>query len=630
MPPLQNKPFGFVSLPSQFASEIPIWHDGTNDMTLLSGEIRCELTNLTPMLVGWERRTIKEIFDQKQDDATFVDNPQIGEPNSNKSCLCPLRANWGARPVLLQGDSIKGLIRHELGALLGAPMERVAERSYSYRPNSMYPDNRAVLWPRLARVPVDGIDIRPLDTADGTKNVRVPVKLELFQLELTYKGSDPPYYRFDVPSGATYRGGQGAGNFINSAKKLHTSIEASPNTTITVDVSEEVQQGYLNTLSHLTNLAHGHFSDRHPESDIGQTAQRTILDAAQNDVFSPGDMVWVEWDTQNDCIVSLGWHYYYRWAYQDTVRLIDWYEERPGLFPLEDERTNDAEGAPARLSPVRRLFGYTGDNPGSEGIGQQDHEQLMGRIFVNTAIEVVDEAKTNEQRFLPPTFLKELGMPRPSAVEHYIKQPHHPHRRPWDDATLMTYGDATGYDEPGELAGRKFYLDRSDAYTGEPWKDDSEANRQNDRSTLAFEASQPQSKFRFTVRFRDLEAKELAWLIVALCPNQFKSLLGGNHRDGYCSKLGYARPLGWGSVRISVCDLLLLDPSVNGLPALRPNDLLPWMQQNVVRPPQLREWLDIHRCKHPEAGKYPTGKNGLIYTYHTGLRAQHSRDRRNR
>src|SRR5690606_29330302 len=56
---------------------------------------------------------------------------------------------------------LKGLLRHELGALLCAPMERVAERSYSYRPNQKFPydqrDQRyrqgtASLEPRLARV----------------------------------------------------------------------------------------------------------------------------------------------------------------------------------------------------------------------------------------------------------------------------------------------------------------------------------------------------------------------------------------------------------------------------------------------------------------------------------------------
>ncbi|HLH79502.1 MAG TPA: hypothetical protein VKV29_04375 [Chthonomonas sp.] len=255
----------------------------------------------------------------------------------------------------------------------------------------------------------------------------------------------------------------------------------------------------------------------------------------------------------------------------------------------------------------------------------------MGRVSINAALEVVGDGESDEQRFLPPTFLKELGMPRPSAVEFYLKQPYHPDPRPWDQATLVTYGDAEGYDEPGELAGRKFYLDRQDAYTGEPepWKDDSEANRANERSTLALEASRPGRTFRFTLRFRDLDPNELAAILVALCPHQFRDLLDGRRSDSYCSKLGYARPLGWGSVRIKAKQLLLLDEA-SKTPALTPvTDLVAWVSQHYRRTVTQNEWLAIHQHKHPDAADYPR-RNGQIYTFHTHLRAQHSRARRYR
>src|SRR5690606_34728555 len=197
--------------------------------------------------------------------------------------------------------------------------------------------------------------------------------------------------------------------------------------------------------------------------------------------------------------------------------------------------------------------------------------------------EVVEGSETDELRFLKPTFLKELGMPRPSAVEYYLKQPHHPKSRPSDRAKLVTYGDAAGYDEGGDLAGRKFYLDRADANTHEQWEDDSETNRLNDRSTLALEASTPDRRFRFTLRFRDLDPNELAAVLVALCPDQFKDILGGAHADGYCSKLGYARPLGWGSVRIKTKALLWLDAAA-ARPALAPEaDLTRWVRENHVK-----------------------------------------------
>lgn len=633
---LPGKPYGFVALPRNFESAPPVWHDGTCSAGRLSGEIRLELETLTPLLVGWERGLVG---DRESEWPVPRNLNGVGQLADNKSVLCPLRAPWGKRPVIIPGDSIKGLLRHELGALLGAPMERVAERSYSYRPNALYPlrpENR-FLVPRLARVPEDGVETKPLD---GERQVRVPMRLELFPAELEYnKKANKLDYRFDQSGGAPYRGGQGAGQKLNSKSRVHTSLKVLREAqTEVADVPRAAQEGYLATVRHLIDVDHGHFSERHPDIPKvikGQDARDRILKAAKDEVFQPGDLIWVEWDIQKQCIVSLGWHYYYRWAYVDTVRRdVDAANgERRGLFPLADERARDDDGAPKALSAVRRLFGYTGDNDGSRGIGKDDHAQLLGRVSVNAALEVVDDGDTDEKRFLPPTFLKELGMPRPSAVEFYLKQPYHPRSRPSDKATFVTYGDAAGYDTPGELAGRKFYLDRKDASSGEPWKDNSEANRANDRSTLAVEASRAGRRFRCTLRFRDLDAVEVAAILVALCPHQFREVLKGAHLDGYCSKLGYARPLGWGTVRIEAKSLLLLDASDQ--PALRPeSDVLAWVQRNRQATATQAEWLAAHRHKHPDAADYPRARdrdgNENIYTFHTTLRAEHTRARRYR
>ncbi len=647
---LKKKPYGFVSLPAQLTTAAPVWHDGTTSEARLSGEVRFEIEALTPLLVGWERGVVGD--DQHGDWA--VESRTEGQGQSinlagrwsrpvaaTKPVLCPFRAPWGKRPVVIPGDSLKGLLRHELGALLGAPMERVAERSYSYRPNAMYPlrpENR-FLVPRLARVPEGHVEMRALD---GGHQARVPTRLELFPATLEYnKKADKLDYRFDQQGGAPYRGGQGAGQKLNSKRKVHTSLKVLGEAqTESSDVPQAAQDGYLATVRHLVDLDHGHFSERHPDvpnTVKGDGARDRILKAAKDEVFQPGDLIWVEWDTEhrnedgtNGRIVSLGWHYYYRWAYTDSVRKdADAPRlERHGLFPLDEERKKDGD-APEELSAVRRLFGYTGDNEGSAGIGENDHAQLMGRVFINAGLEVVGEDDSDEQRFVPPTFLKELGMPRPSAVEHYLKQPHHPNERPSDRAKLVTYGDATGYDTPGELAGRKFYLDREDAYNGEPWKDDSDTNRLNDRSTLALEASKPGRRFRFTLRFRDLDPAELAATLVALCPDQLKAVLGGAHLDGYCSKLGYARPLGWGSVRIEAKALLWLDATAEEATMTPEADFVGWVRENHVKTASQDEWLAVHRRKHPDAADYPRRK-GEIYTFHTTLRAEHSRARRYR
>jgi CRISPR-associated protein (TIGR03986 family) len=688
--PLPDKPYGFVALPKELTSAAPVWHDGTSSAGRLSGEIRFELETLTPLLVGWERQQINDTeepwrvsasrvsrsecaaflqtaaqsvypdahdneddkrrrkqqkveedrhkyIERVQDHIVEVHVQTSGRSIDSKSVLCPLRAPWGERPVIIPGDSLKGLLRYELGALLGAPMERVAERSYSYRPNAVFPNQpNPTLVPRLARVPVDGVQLVSLDKQH---KVRVPTRLELFPDNLVYnKKANRLDYCFDQQGGAPYRGGQGAGQKLNSKTSVHTSLTVRREVeTETFDVPQAARDGYLATLRHLLDLEHGHFSERHPDVPNtlkGEDARKRILQAAKAEVFQPGDLIWVEWDTEKKCIVSLGWHYYYRWAYVDTVRKRGGKDERYGLFPLPEERELDNDDAPKALSAVRRLFGYTGDNDGSAGIGKGDHAQLIGRISVNSALEVVENGDTDDARFLKPTFLKELGMPRPSAVEFYLKQPYHPKARPSDKATLVTYGDAAGYDSLGELAGRKFYLDRKDAYTGEPWKDDSPANRANERSALALEATKPNRKFRFTVRFRDLDATELAAILVAYCPHQFREVLGGTHADGYCSKLGYARPLGWGTVRIEAKALLLLSIE-NDVPALKPEgDPGAWVKKNHYKSSTQEAWLAVHRHRHPDAVDYPRIKdhdgNERIYTFHTKQRADHSRNRRYR
>lgn len=694
-PDLSKKPYDFVALPKNLTTSLPIWHDGTSSKGRLSGEIRFELETLTPLLVGWERQTPTEseepwtipvrkvnrnecaaavqavardiypdatdsnaqkrvegdrrkYIERVQDHIVDVHFQNAGWSIDSKSVLCPLRVPWGKRPVVIPGDTLKGLLRHELGALLGAPMERVAERSYSYRPNSLFPNQpNPRLIARIARVPNVGVELKALD--DQTQ-VRVPTKLELLPTNLRYdkrREQNANYYRFDDDNGATYRGGQGAGEKLNSKRNLHKKLTVNPSQpTETAMVSQTVQDGYLATVRHLADLDHGHFSERHPDVPnivTGDAARTRILKAAKDEVFQPGDLIWVEWDTEKKCIVSLGWHYYYRWAYTDSVRRTGGRLERHGLFPLPVEKEldgndEDKHRPPKELSAVRRLFGYAldKDNSGVVGIGTGDHSQLMGRVFVNAGLEVVGANDSNDDRFLKPTFLKELGMPRPSAVEHYLKQPYHPQSRPSDKATLVTYGDAAGYDVPGELAGRKFYLDRKDAYGTDgkglvpgPAADDSPANRQNERSTLALEASKPGRKFRFTIRFRDLDTAELAAIVVAFCPDQFKGVLGGTHADGYCSKLGYARPLGWGSVRIEAKSLLLLD-EVSDTPTLKPEaDLNAWVKHNHQKTATQDEWLAIHRRNHPNAADYPR-KDGEIYTFHTNLRAEHSRNRRYR
>lgn len=207
---LRNKPHAFVPLPNDFEALEPVWHDGSSSQGRLSGEVRFEMTTVSPLLVGWERKTLGDLG-----------LPLPGVP-LDKPTLSPLRAPWGERPVLIPGDSLKGLLRHELGALLEAPMERVAERSYSYRPNLQFPDDpnrRAYLEPRLARVKSSK------KTTIENDEYSIPLVVHVLPLlswnkQKYHTRNEPGKYR-PGPLVEPYRGGIGGGQRI---EPLHTRV----------------------------------------------------------------------------------------------------------------------------------------------------------------------------------------------------------------------------------------------------------------------------------------------------------------------------------------------------------------------------------------------------------------------
>ena len=81
-------------------------------------------------------------------------------------------------------------------------------------------------------------------------------------------------------------------------------------------------------------------------------------------------------------------------------------------------------------------------------------------------------------------------------------------------------------------------------------------------------------------------------------------------------------------MRIEAKALLLLHPS-GDKPALNSvADLLDWVRSPPEPTSTLKDWLAIHRHKHPDAADYPREADGQIYSYHTRLRAEHSRTRR--
>ncbi|MBK8579480.1 MAG: cold shock domain-containing protein [Candidatus Accumulibacter sp.] len=127
-------PYRFVPVNVQHAAtDKPVWHDGNGGGDLLSGELLCTLTARTPLLPGNDRYKIKEADRGRLAGWGFPDLPD------DKQIAEPLRLEDGR--VVIPGSALKGMLRHSLGALLSAPMERVGERRYTYRPNLGHADS---------------------------------------------------------------------------------------------------------------------------------------------------------------------------------------------------------------------------------------------------------------------------------------------------------------------------------------------------------------------------------------------------------------------------------------------------------------------------------------------------------
>ena len=156
-----------------------------------------------------------------------------------------------------------------------------------------------------------------------------------------------------------------------------------------------------------------------------------------------------------------------------------------------------------------RLFG---------GIGTATTKGSVGRVRISDAI--CKNAKLDDQ----PTTLKELGGPHPSYLAFYSLQ-------------------GKGYDDAGaQIRGRKHYWHIPKA------AEDKEiyATDQKTERNASFYLMQPGSEFEFRVYYDKVDDDQLSDLIFSL-------MLGENNSDGvYCHHIGHGKPLGLGSVKITV------------------------------------------------------------------------------
>ncbi|WP_295389185.1 hypothetical protein [uncultured Thiodictyon sp.] len=416
-------------------------------------------------------------------------------------------------------------------------------------------------------------------------------------------------------------------------------------------------------------------SERLPDIDAARTGMGKRIAA---NGLKPYQVIYLEAEVdQSDNptkIVSFGTHFRYRWRYTSSVREINIDPEtgigtlRTELKPAADESIvspNDAF-ASGKLSGARLLFGYVADqDTGTQGLGDKSFARLAGRIAINHAVEEPPQDRLDpnhrflwfngvaaDARFLLP--LRILGAPKPSAVEHYVSQ-QGVESRP---AATITYGDLQG-DPGGALNGRKFYRHQpmslgNGALTGsERFLAEDEKTCRSDQATLARWVSRPDTRFRYTLRFRDLREWEIGALLVSLQPHLLKDLAKDlpatisnlfpqpHQKSGppgqaplFALKLGYGRPLGFGSVTMTVKEALILGekPHLNReakLPEWQRRMVLAFLQIIAGKETGLVNWLKVSRYAGQPQTDYPRDKDDdKIYSYHTKIRVSHAKQRR--
>ena len=580
-------PYDFVPVPKNAEGNLtavrdePVFHDGKESKDLLSGEILCSLRALTPLLVANHHYKAKQATEARKrgNDIQLDTNWNVRTSVDEKKTI--MESLILEDRVLIPGESLKGMTRHVLGAMLGAPMERVQDLSFSYRPNLGFADENqehiacrpaivletkndnievgvfhkpySVVFVNdnaLTKIKNHNINIKPLTKIDQT----------ISGVELQDNGRRKKLIAEENSSAdlrgylyLNYRGGiDGTGILADahdSGKKIYNHVLVKLENYSKIKLPEKVYNHYLDTQEHLADMQSGHLRQAHPLTEkMGPEKIKEASSAIKrNKKLKKGDLIYVEVVMENNephRVVSIGRHFHYRQAYADTVA-FRWtpagMEPRKILSPVEEEKQrvnpNAEHSPPQKLTGPRLMFGYCeskipkpyqrksqADNNDSRKndepyIGKGDFQKLAGRVSFNMAVEQIEEG---QDRFLNPNKgycvpLKPLSMPRPSAVEFYLDQSKISKRK--DAGKLITYGDLPGDGLSGELKGRKFYKHQPDAAREPRCYEDSEPeNTRSKISALARFVSKPGTDFKFKVRFRDLRPWELGALLFALQP----------------------------------------------------------------------------------------------------------------
>ncbi len=188
----------------------------------------------------------------------------------------------------------------------------------------------------------------------------------------------------------------------------------------------------------------------------------------------------------------------------------------------------------ALLCPACRVFGWV----------RPKSDTAAARVAYAGRVRFSHARLTHSAGVLPPTPLAILSSPKPTTTRFYLRPRTGEISERWTDEA----GAGKGYDcGENKLRGRKFYRHHAVAREEEYRRAGAVCDDQN---RTVRDALAPGARFGFTIYFENLAACELGALLWML------EMDGrGFHR------LGFAKPLGFGSVKITIDGVKTLDPA---------------------------------------------------------------------
>lgn len=181
-----------------------------------------------------------------------------------------------------------------------------------------------------------------------------------------------------------------------------------------------------------------------------------------------------------------------------------------------------------KLCPACRVFGWVRE--GAQEINTDELTAYAGRLRFSHGT-----LTTNNIEKFPETTLAILSTPKPTATPFYLI-----------DANGQPNPQVDYNDSNAKLRGHKFYRHHGNQLSQQEYKRAGDIKDDQNRTVVG--TVKPGASFKFTIDFENLAPLELGALFYAL-----------ELEEGMFHRLGYAKPLGFGSVKVTVKEVCIID-----------------------------------------------------------------------